>query len=146
MALLLLLLAAAIFVIIRSCSAATGPVDPSQIDTTTATYAEEVYINGIPVTDMLLADARNVIMPGIEETVSRIAISLTGEMGGVAFHESITGADMGITTDIEQVLLDALAGGKTNRIRPRWRSTMRRSTAASPKSTIRSPLVPPTPR
>lgn len=112
MALLLLLLAAAIFVIIRSCSAATGSVDPSQIDTTTATYAEEVYINGIPVTDMLLADARNVIMPGIEETVSRIAISLTGEMGGVAFHESITGADMGITTDIEQVLLDALAGGK----------------------------------
>ena len=61
---------------------------------------------------MLLADARSAVMPGIEETVSRIAITLTGEMGGETFHETISGADMNITTDIEQVLLDALAGGR----------------------------------
>lgn len=112
MLLLLLLLVTAVVVIVRSCAAASGPADPATIDTATATFADEVYINGIPVSGMLLADARSAVMPGIEETVSRIAITLTGEMGGETFHETISGADMNITTDIEQVLLDALAGGR----------------------------------
>lgn len=108
---LLLLFAAAIFVIVRSCNPA-GPLDPSTIDTETATYADEVYINGILVSEKTLAEVRDILMPGIEQTVSRIAISLTGEMGGESFYESISGADMNISTDIEQVLLDALVGGR----------------------------------
>ena len=109
--LLLLLLAATVFVVVRSCDV-DGTTDPATIDTATATYADEVYINGIPVAEKTLAEAREILMPGIEQTVSRIAIVLTGEMGGESFHESISGADMNISSDIEQVLLNALAGGK----------------------------------
>lgn len=108
---LLLLFAATIFVIVRSCNP-SGPIDPSTIDTETATYADEVYINGILVSEKTLAEVRDILMPGIEQTVSRIAISLTGEMGGESFYETISGADMNISTDIEQVLLDALVGGR----------------------------------
>ena len=111
-ALLLLLLAATVFVVVRSCAPGDAPVDPSTIDTSTATFAEEVYINGILVTDKTLVDARQLLMPGIEQTVARIAITLSGDLGGQAFHETISAADMNISSDIEQVLLNALAGGK----------------------------------
>ena len=110
--LLLLLLAATVFVVIRSCSAGDAPTDPSTIDPSTATFAEEVYVNGILLTDKTLDEARQLLMPGIEQIVSRIAITLTGDLGGQTFHESISAADMNISSDIEQVLLNALAGGK----------------------------------
>lgn len=109
--LLLLLLAAAIFVLVRSCSS-EPPLDPATLDPAAAVFPNGVAVNGIALDGKTVDEARGVLMPGIEQTVSRIAISLTGEMGGQSFHESISGADMNITTDIEQVMLNALSGGR----------------------------------
>jgi len=109
---LLLLFAITILVVVRSCTVGDGPQQPVAVDPANTVYAEGVYINGISVTGMSLAQAREALMPGIEQTVQRIAIALTGEMGGQTFHQSISASDMNISSDIEQVLLDALAGGK----------------------------------
>ena len=97
------LLGTTIFVVVRSCR----PSEPLVLDPATDTIRNNVTINGFDVSGMTIDQARSVVSPAIEQNIAQIAITLAGE----GFSERITGEQMNASSDLEQVLSTALAGG-----------------------------------
>lgn len=118
---LILLLGVAIFVVVRALknagdNVAPGPNAPSSankpVDIDTSVFPDGVSVNGFQLGGKTAAEARSIVTPGIDLTVERIVVTLTGNMGTESFRKVISGTDMNITTDLEDVMLTALAGKK----------------------------------
>lgn len=101
---LVLLLGTTILVVVRSCR----PSEPVVLDPATDTFRDGVSIDGFSVTGMTIDQARTVIEPAIDQKIASICITLAGE----GFSETITGEQMNASSDLEQILSNALIGGE----------------------------------
>ena len=97
----LALVAVACVFLVKSCSEPV-PVDPAE-----DVFRSAVTINGIDISGMTVDQARAAVTPGLDYTFANIAITLQNE----TFSHRITGEEMGVTADLEALLLTALSGG-----------------------------------
>jgi len=97
----LALLAAAIVILVRSCS-------PSEdVDPETDTFRSNVYINGTAVSGKTIDEVSTQLESNEAYALNNIAISLVGD----DFSASISGADMDASSNLQEIMETALAGG-----------------------------------
>lgn len=117
---LIVLLGVTVFVVARAIKNGSNNTDnPTQtadithpVDIATSVYPSGVSVNGIDISGKTMAQAKDVVLPGINQTMERIAVTLSGSMGTETFKKTITGPDMNITTDLDTLLTSALSGKK----------------------------------
>lgn len=114
---LIVLLAAAIIVVISALNNGGDPSDPGTssvlskpVDPDHSVFPEGVTVNGFQLSGKTATEAKDIVTPGIDQTVERIAVTLTGNMGDESFRKVITGPEMNISTDLDDILLVALSG------------------------------------
>lgn len=98
--LLLVLVIVAIVVIAKSCK------EPVVIDEATDVFRSGVYINGSDVSGKTIEQARPTLAANEEYAINNISIVLQGE----GFSSAVSGTDMGATSNLDEVLVQALAG------------------------------------
>lgn len=99
--LLIALIVTAVAVLARSCDAG-----PSTVDPLTAKFKSNVYINGTNVSGKTVDEVREQLVHNETYTLENIAITLSSE----SFNAVITGADMQVTSNLEELIQTALAG------------------------------------
>ena len=111
--LVLALLAGAIALIMKSCS--DEDVNPQTsvgtVDVENGRFRSGVYINGMDVSDKRIEDVRDALTANDAYLINNIAIVLSGD----GFSKTVTGHDMGATSDLEAVMRTALEG-KSNQV------------------------------
>ena len=102
------LLVVTIVVVSKSCNSSPfeQPVQPTVLDPSVDPIPEGVKINNINVGTMRIDEARTAVMPTIDEDIKKINITLTGE----GFTEQITGEELEASSNIEDILSQALSG------------------------------------
>ena len=97
----LALIVLAVVVLVKSCS------EPDVVDLANETFRSGVAINGMDVSGKTIDEVRPQLESNEQTFLERIAITLsTAEL-----NATITGADMGATTDLNEVIEQALSGG-----------------------------------
>ena len=98
---LLALIVVAVLVLVKSCSA------PATVDPATGTFRNGVTINGMDVSGKRVDEVRAQLESNESTMMERIAITLsTAEL-----HATITGADMSVSSNLNEVIEQALSGG-----------------------------------
>ena len=103
---LLLLFAATIFIVIRSCGNRANQ-QTLILNPQTDQMKENVTINGINVSGMTIDQSRDVVSPSVTQDIQKINITLNGD----GFSETISGEQMEASSNLEEILSEALAGG-----------------------------------
>jgi vancomycin resistance protein YoaR len=98
---LLALLIVAIVVLVRSCS------EPAEVDLVTGRFRSGVYINWTDVSDKTVDEVRGLLETNEIDSLNQIAVTLSS----TELNATITGADMGATSNLNEVIAQALAGG-----------------------------------
>ena len=101
-ALLLALFITAIMVIVKSCN----PDEPVVVDEATDTFRSGVYVNYTDVSGKTIDEVRNALQANEDYAINNIAITLKGD----GFAKTITGSDMAVTSNLDDVLKQALSG------------------------------------
>jgi len=97
----LALIVVAVLILVKSCS------EPAKVDLATGTFHIGVAINGMDVSGKTIDEVRPQLEANETTFLERIAITLSSaELNAV-----ITGADMNATTNLNEVIEQALAGG-----------------------------------
>ncbi len=99
---LVALIVAAIAFLLKSCNPETV-IEP---DPEIVAYRSDVYINGTNVSGKTMDEVREQLVSNEQYAIDNIAITLSGD----GFSETITGADMGVTTNLEEVMQQAFEG------------------------------------
>lgn len=97
----LALIVVALLVLVKSCS------EPAVVDPTTATFRNGVSINGMDVSGKTADEVRPQLTENENTFLERIAITLSS----AELNATITGADMSATTNLNEVIEQALTGG-----------------------------------
>jgi vancomycin resistance protein YoaR len=95
------LIVIAVVVLARSCS------DPAVVDAETGRFRNEVYINGMNLSGKSVSDVRSQLESNEAYALNNISITLSGE----DFSASVSGADMNASSNLEELIQAALAGG-----------------------------------
>ncbi len=98
---LLVLIVIAVLVLVKSCS---GPV---VVDPVTGTFRNGVTINGTDVSGKRIDEVRAQLESNESTMMDRIAITLSS----AEMNATITGADMSVTSNLNEVIEQALSGG-----------------------------------
>ncbi len=99
---LVALIVAAIAFLLKSCNPETV-IEP---DPEIVAYRSDVYINGTNVSGKTMDEVREQLVSNEQYAIDNIAITLSGD----GFSETITGADMGVTTNLEEIMQQAFEG------------------------------------
>ena len=99
---LVAVIVAAIAFLLKSCNPETV-IEP---DPEVIAYRSDVYINGTNVSGKTMDEVREQLVSNEQYAIDNIAITLSGD----GFSETITGADMGVTTNLEEVMQQAFEG------------------------------------
>ena len=97
----LALIVVAVLVLVKSCS------DPAVVDAATGTFRSGVAINGMDVSGKTVDEVRPQLEANENTFLERIAITLSS----AELSATITGADMSATTNLSEVIEQALTGG-----------------------------------
>ena len=100
------LLIVAIVVIAKSCNA-TGNDTVPIADVSTGSFRAGVFINGTDVSGKTMDEVRQSLADNDAYAINNIAITLEGD----GFSKTISGADMNVTTNLEEVMTNAMTGG-----------------------------------
>lgn len=100
---LLALLAVSIVILAKSCSGET----PVVVDAETGTFRTGVYINGTAVAGKTIAEVKDALVSNDQYAINNIAITLEGD----GFKKTVSGTDMGVTSNLDELLEKALTGG-----------------------------------
>ena len=98
---LLALLALAVTVLVKSCK------EPVVVDEATDVFRAGVYINGADVSGKTIEEVRGALESNEQYAINNISITIAGE----GFSKLISGADMAATSNLSEVMTEALAGG-----------------------------------
>ena len=103
--LLLALFITAIVVLTKGCSSpgATAPV----VDESANTFRMGVYINGADVAGKTIDEVRGTLQSNEDYAINNISITLQGD----GFSKVISGSDMAVQSNLDEVLTTALSGG-----------------------------------
>lgn len=99
---LLALIIASVLLISKSCS------EPTVVDLENGTFKSGVAINGMDVSGKTVSEVRPLLEANESTFLERIAITLSSE----EINATISGKDMNATTNLEEVIEQALTGGK----------------------------------
>ena len=97
----LALIIVAVVVLARSCS------DGGTVDLTTGKFRSEVYINGMNLSGKSVDEVRSQLESNETYALNNIAISLSSD----AVNATITGADMKASSNLNEIIQNALDGG-----------------------------------
>ena len=97
----LVLIVVAVLVLVKSCSA------PGVVDLATGTFRSGVAINGMDVSGKSVDEVRAQLESNESTMMERIAITLSS----AELNATITGADMGVSSNLNEVIEQALSGG-----------------------------------
>lgn len=97
----LALIIVAVVVLARSCS------DGGTVDLTTGKFRSEVYINGMNLSGKSVDEVRSQLESNETYALNNIAISLSSD----AVNATITGADMKASSNLNEIIQNALGGG-----------------------------------
>ncbi len=97
----LALIVTAVVVLARSCSGT------AVVDTETGKFRNEVYINGMDLSGKTVAEVRDQLESNESYALNNIAITLSGD----DFSAAISGTDMNASSNLEELIQTALAGG-----------------------------------
>jgi vancomycin resistance protein YoaR len=97
----LALIIVAIVVLARSCS------DGGTVDLSTGKFRSEVYINGMNLSGKSVDEVRSQLESNETYALNNIAISLSSD----AVNATITGADMKASSNLNEIIQNALDGG-----------------------------------
>ena len=97
----LALIVVAVLVLVKSCS------KPVIVDPATATFRNGVSINGMDVSGKTVDEVRPQLEANESTFLERIAITLSS----AELNATITGADMSASTNLDEVITQALSGG-----------------------------------
>lgn len=97
----LALIVVAVLVLVKSCS------KPVVVDPATATFRNGVSINGMDVSGKTVDEVRPQLESNESTFLERIAITLSS----AELNATITGADMSASTNLDEVITQALSGG-----------------------------------
>jgi len=97
----LALIVVAVLVLVKSCS---GPIT---VDPVNGTFRSGVSINGMDVSDKTVGEVRPQLEANESTFLERIVITLSS----AELNATITGAEMSATTNLDEVIEQALAGG-----------------------------------
>ena len=100
-AVFLVLIVVAVLVLVRSCS------EPKVVDLATGTFRNGVVINGMDFSGKTIDEVRPQLESNESTMMERIAITLSS----AELNATITGADMGVTSNLNEVIEQALSGG-----------------------------------
>ena len=98
---LVALIVVAVLVLVNSCS------EPAVVDLENGTFRSGVFINGMDVSGMTVDEVRPQLESNESTMLERIAITLSS----AELNATITGADMSATTNLDEVIAQALSGG-----------------------------------
>jgi hypothetical protein len=97
----LALIVIAVLVLVKSCSG------PTTVDPVNGTFRSGVTINGMDVSGKTVGEVRLQLETNENTFLERIAITLSS----AELNATITGAEMSATTNLDEVIEQALAGG-----------------------------------
>jgi len=97
----LALLAVAVIVLLKNCS---GPVE---VDMDTGKFRSGVYINGMDLSGKTVDEVRPQLESNEAYALNNISITLASS----EINATVTGADMNVTSDLNEVIEQALSGG-----------------------------------
>ena len=97
----LALIAVAVVVLVNSCAG------PAQVDLETGKFRNGVTINGMDVSGRTIDEVRPQLESNESTMMERIAITLSS----AELNATITGADMNVSSNLNEVIEQALAGG-----------------------------------
>ena len=98
---LLALIVIAVLVLVKSCS------EPKTVDLANGTFRSGVVIDGMDVSGKTVDEVRPQLESNESTMLERIAITLSS----AELNATITGADMSATTNLDEVIAQALSGG-----------------------------------
>ncbi len=102
----LLLVVVGILLIASRCNS-SQEINVAQLEN--KTYFDGITIQGVDVSGKTMEQARGALQAAISQELSTIHLSMSEETGSWAF----TSADMNISSNVEDVLLEAMAFGRT---------------------------------
>ena len=97
----LVLIIVAVLVLVKSCS------EPKVVDLANGTFRSGVVINGMDVSGKTVDEVRPQLESNETTMMERIAITLSG----AEINATVTGADMSVSSNLDEVIEQALAGG-----------------------------------
>lgn len=97
----LALIVVAVVVLVNSCA------KPAQVDLETGKFRNGVYINGMDLSGKTVDEVRSQLESNETYLLNNISITLASQ----EINASITGADMNATSDLNEVIEQALSGG-----------------------------------
>ena len=97
----LALIVVAVVVLVRSCS------DTAPVDLATGTFRSGVVINGMDVSGKTIDEVRPQLESNESTMLERIAITLSS----TEINATVTGADMGASSNLNEIIEQALTGG-----------------------------------
>ena len=97
----LALIVVAVVVLINSCAA------PAEVDLETGKFRNGVTINGMDVSGKTVDEVRSQLESNESTMMERIAITLSS----TEINATITGADMNVSSNLNEVIEQALSGG-----------------------------------
>ncbi len=95
------LIVVAVVVLVRSCAA------PVEVDLETGKFRSGVSVNWTDVTGKTVDEVRPLLESNLNDTISKISITLAS--GGL--NATLSGADLNLSTNLDEVLAQALSGG-----------------------------------
>ncbi len=95
------LIVVAVVVLFRSCAA------PVEVDLETGKFRSGVSVNWTDVTGKTVDEVRPLLESNLNDTISKISITLAS--GGL--NATISGADLNLSSNLDEVLAQALSGG-----------------------------------
>lgn len=95
------LVVVAIVVLFRSCAA------PVEVDLETGKFRSGVSVNWTDVTGKTVDEVRPLLESNLNDTISKISITLASS----GLNATISGADLNLSTNLDEVLAQALSGG-----------------------------------
>ena len=98
---LVALIVVAVLVLVKSCS------EPALVDLENGVFRSGVFINGMDVSGKTVDEVRPQLESNETTMLERIAITLSS----AELNATITGADMSATTNLDEVIAQALSGG-----------------------------------
>ena len=106
----LALIVVAVVVLVNSCSG------PAQVDLETGKFRNGVAINGMDVSGKTIDEVRAQLESNESTMMERIAITLSS----AELNATITGADMSVSSNLNEVIEQALAGGTKSHCDWKW--------------------------
>lgn len=96
------LIVTAVAVLSRGCSGSTGVVN-----TETSKFRNEVYVNGMNLSGKTIDEVKSQLESNEAYALNNISMTLSSG----SFNAVVTGADMGATSNLEELLQTAMTGG-----------------------------------